>query len=529
MLLSVFLLANFLLRVTVEAQSGKNDEYLGVCDQPWLPAYSHDHRGVASLGSLNNLQNQLLNGYMVRVQFSTKEFLITLDLEDFTFKGMHVCGSATYLFSDNGTHIETDPDWLPTLVCTNGEVSRINFTSANWTSPVGLIDVELDGEIWWFTKPTQSSKEPIYSQFIDGSTASGSLTKLLRYAKWSELRANMRDRGFAFVLKNQKIYNDEVVTAQSLNHYSLRYTKTSVKFNEEPYYSWIASWSTNGRRDVSRWYLTNSTQYKHNNDYVSLDWFGDECWRKVYSTDVDGFSLHGSLEELMSMIKLGHRVRVYFNGYNLKVNGIRVLKGMVIAQTIEEFGRRGNYSAYDATFFDARVKIIFRLIHSTGKVKTFAYYYDNFGPVNTRDNEQSEKFAIDWVVDTRPWKKVLRTDAFGTATFGYTTDLETANTMGCSVRLNIEQDELGGQFFTEADNVRYNIAEQQIFAQALKHVSDQRSPGVDEYTLQSNVFRWSLMVSSNGVVAMNARHLSSRNHLYDAISPATNVTWFINC
>lgn len=58
--------------------------------------------------------------------------------------------------------------------------------------------------------------------------------------------------------------------------------------------------------------------------------------------------------------------------------------------------------------------------------------------------------------------QVLRTDAFGTATFGYTTDLETANTMGCSVRLNIEQDELGGQFFTEADNVRYNIAEQQV-------------------------------------------------------------------
>ncbi|XP_059162535.1 uncharacterized protein LOC131945916 [Physella acuta] len=505
-------------------QPSAEANYLGVCDQTWFPTYSHDHKGTGTHGSVATLQNHVLNGYLVRVQFSTREFLITFEMDDFTFRGSHMCGSCSWILSDNGTHIETDADWLPTLVCTNGEVSRINYTSSSWTSEVGKIDLDLDGEVWWYTKPTHSGNGPVYSQFVDGSTAYGSLGKLMKFAKWSELRASMRDRGYAFVLQNQKIYNGELITAQSLNHISLRYTENSVKYNEDPYYSWYAVWSTNGRRDVSRWHINTTTLYRHNNDFVSLDWFGDECWRRVYSTDVDGFPTYGSLEELIYMVKLGHRVRVYFDGYNLKANSVRVLKGLVIAQTIEEFARRGAYPKFDAPFFDARAKAVYRLIHSTGVVKTYTYTIDDFQP----QTKESKTYAIDWLVDTRIWKKVLRTDAFGGNTFGIPLDLEEPVLAGASVRLNIEQDELAGQFFTEADNIRINIYTNEIYAQALKHVSDQKVQTVDEYILQSDLFRWSLMVSSGGVVAMNARKLSTRQHLYDAVSPATNVTWFVN-
>ena len=68
----------------------------------------------------------------------------------------------------------------------------------------------------------------------------------------------------------------------------------------------------------------------------------------------------------------------------------------------------------------------------------------------------------------------------------------------------------------------------QVFAQALKHVSDQKIQGRDEYELQDNIFQWSLLVDSGGVVNMHAHLLTSRTHFYDAISPGTNVTWFIN-
>ncbi|CAG5126821.1 unnamed protein product, partial [Candidula unifasciata] len=436
----------------------------------------------------------------------------------------HVCGSSMWFMSDNGTHIDTDADWLPTLVCTNGEVSRLNYSSASWNVVIGQQDLPLDGEVWWYTKPTHCSEDPIYSQFVDGSQAAGSLSKLMTLAKMSELRANMRDRGYSFVLQNQKIYNNELLSAQSINHISLRYTQESVKFNDDPYYSWLAVWSTNGRRDVSRWFLENTTLHRHNNDFVSLDWYGDECWRKVFSADNFGFAVYGSLNELIQMIKLGHRVRMHFDGVTLKANGIRVVDGLVVAQTIEEYARRGTYPNYDAPFFDNKAKAVYRLVHSTGMVKTYMYTIDDFKLAGMSQT----KYAIDWLVDTRPWRKILRTDALGVSTDGSPRDLEDAVYLGSSVRLNIEQDELAGQFFTEADNVRVSFFTNEVYAQALKHVSDEKVQSVDEYSLQNDVFRWALMVSSGGVVAMNARRLASKAHLYDAVSPATNVTWFVN-
>ncbi|XP_012943083.1 uncharacterized protein LOC101851529 [Aplysia californica] len=515
----------WILAVVTTLSTGQLDrEFIGMCDQPWTPTFAHDYRGVAVLGSRSILQERILKGYMVRVQFSTKEWAINFMLDDFTFRGRHVCGGASWILSDNGTHIDTDADWLPTLVCTNGEVNRLNYTTASWNREIGKQDLELDGEIWWFSKPTSCDEQPVYSQFVDGSVAYGSLNKLLKLSKWSELRVSMRDRGYSFLVQNTKTYDNELLTAQSLNHISLRYTSSAVKYNEAPYYNWLAVWATNGRRDVSRWYLSNTTLYKHNNDFVSLDWYGDQCWRRVYSTDYDGFPTYGSLEELIQLVKLGHRLRMHFDGYTLKANGIRVLDGQIVAQTIEEYARRGSYPSYEAPFFNSKARAVYRLVHSTGMVKTYMYNIDDF----QLSEKTQKKFAIDWMVDTRKWVKVFRTDANGQVTFGMKRDLEEAVGLGASVRLDIEQDELAGQFFTEADNVRLNFFTTEIYAQALKHVSDQKQQSVDEYILQSDIFRWSLMVSTNGVVAMNARRLTSKTHLYDAVSPATNVTWFVN-
>lgn len=58
--------------------------------------------------------------------------------------------------------------------------------------------------------------------------------------------------------------------------------------------------------------------------------------------------------------------------------------------------------------------------------------------------------------------KILRTDALGVSTDGNPRDLEDAVYMGASVRLNIEQDELAGQFFTEADNVRVSFLTNEV-------------------------------------------------------------------
>ncbi|CAG5126822.1 unnamed protein product, partial [Candidula unifasciata] len=60
---------------------------IGVCDHPWTPAYAHDYRGYLVIGSLVTFQEQIQQGYMVRVQYSTREWLVTFSLDDFTFRG----------------------------------------------------------------------------------------------------------------------------------------------------------------------------------------------------------------------------------------------------------------------------------------------------------------------------------------------------------------------------------------------------------------------------------------------------------
>ena len=48
-------------------------------------------------------------------------------------------------------------------------------------------------------------------------------------AKWSEVRVAMRDRGFFTSVENVKTYNDALVTAQSVAHFSLQYTHEAVQ------------------------------------------------------------------------------------------------------------------------------------------------------------------------------------------------------------------------------------------------------------------------------------------------------------
>lgn len=64
---------------------------------------------------------------------------------------------------------------------------------------------------------------------------------------------------------------------------------------------------------------------------------------------------------------------MHFDGFTLKANGIRVIGGLVVAQTIEEYARRGGYPNYDASFFNSKARAVYRLVHSTGMVTFFLY------------------------------------------------------------------------------------------------------------------------------------------------------------
>jgi len=133
------------------------------------------------------------------------------------------------------------------------------------------------------------------------------------------------------------------------------------------------------------------------------------------------------------------------------------------------------------------------------------------------------------MVDTRPWRLVLQTrDPPGEEIKGSNFDLQNAINEGASIRLNVVLDPLEGSFFTNADNLRVDLATDTIFAQAMDHLSDKKSTQPGEYEFQRNLFQWYLLISSQGPVRMSAWMYGSREFKYDESSPEAEVTWFAN-
>ena len=373
----------------------------------------------------------------------------------------------------------------------------------------------------WYVKKLGKGK-PVYSHFLDGSRVSGSLDDLFSMAKLGETRCVMRDRGYAFTMNN--LVMDKTageINGQSLFHVGQMFKEDALDFRVPPYY-WYSSWTTTGRRDNTRWYVGTTQPRGHNNDFVALDWHVDSCWREVYVNDKYGYPLKGSLEELIFFISLGHRVRIQYENTAIEANAIRISGQTVIVQSIEELKRRGTLNA-DKYFFNTDTMWKWTTAHTTGTVKTYTYRVKDMSFYK----KEKKEAIIFWSVDCRPWKRVYSTPPSPTQTTTVD-DLINAVQRGASIRFNLQQDFKAGFFFTNADNVRVDEVNQIVYAQCLRHISDQKDQAStnNEYEIQMNPFHWFLMISSEGVMAMSAWKTQSRTQLYDDVAPEANITWF---
>ena len=73
--------------------------------------------------------------------------------------------------------------------------------------------------MYWYTKDLDDRNRPVYSHYIDGTPARGSLQNLYAAARTMAFRGVMRDRGYVFPMNNVAVdYNYGVVTGQSVHH-----------------------------------------------------------------------------------------------------------------------------------------------------------------------------------------------------------------------------------------------------------------------------------------------------------------------
>ncbi|XP_076442902.1 uncharacterized protein LOC143281559 [Babylonia areolata] len=511
---------------------------LGLCQRPWRPVLKLDEQGNVVNGSLDELRALSMEANMFRIKLYNNGSPYVLKVDNTNLRGQHVCAESIWHVSDNGTHISTSVEWRHHLICSNGQVEvivspysrpdgwsmaakapfneRLNDAKKNFGQVVNNTQAML-----WYVKELGAGN-PVYSNFLDGTRAAGSITDLIYMARVGETRCVMRDRGYAFAMNNLLV--DEVaeeINAQSLSHVGQRFLGEGLSFHETPYY-WYSSWTTNGQRDNTRFFVGTAQPRGHNNDFVALDWHVDTCWREVYVNNKYGFTERGSLDELIVLISLGHRVRLEYDGTILEANSLRISEQTVIAQSLEEMNRRGGSGA-DKYFFNTDTVWKWTTAHTSGKVKTYFYRVKDL----TYYNRKTTSTTIRWMVDTRPWKRVHSWPLQPTFSGDSLDTLINAVRSGASIRFSLQQDLTAGFFFTNADNVRYDADRHTVFAQCLRHVSDKRDQvNTNEYEIQARPFHWFLMISSDGVMAMSAWKLQDRTQLYDTVAPEANITWF---
>ena len=496
-----------------------------------------DDSGAVVNGSISTLRDLTLQGHLVRIKLYLPEGPYLLNVDNTNVRGDHVCAESMWHVSDNGTHISSTVEWRYHLACTNGQLyvitspfSRPDNYAAPTSASFGAREQDANQNygsmengtqaMLWYVKEIGSGK-PVYSHYLDGSRVIGKLDHLIYMAKLGETRCVMRDRGYACTMNN--IMLDEAareVNGQSLNHIGQQFTDDALSFKMPPYY-WFSSWTTTGRRDNSRWFVGTTQPRGHNNDFVALDWHVDSCWREVYQHDAYGFQISGSLEELIFLISLGHRVRFHYGNLVIEANSVRITEQTVIAQSLEEMNRREGTGGTQY-LFNTQTMHKWTIAHTSGLVKTYTYRVSNMGFYR----KERYEVAIRWMVDRRPWKRVFSTppNPFSNNNID---DLLTAVRRGASIRFNVQQDVLAGFFFTNADNVRVDEATLTVTAQCLRHVSDKKDL-VDgrEYHVQDDPFYWMLMISSEGVMAMAAWLTATRSQLYEKVAPEANITWF---
>ncbi|RUS71379.1 hypothetical protein EGW08_020862 [Elysia chlorotica] len=465
--------------VSVQASDQAKWLSIGVCERTWELIYTHDEYGNATFGSKKELIQLALTGNYIRARLYMADYMLHLPSDSISKYKDQICFQSLRVLANNGTHVDSEEPWLHYMVCTSGHVTE------QGVSNVSTFRVPMD----WYVKDISHRPEPVFSNFIDGTPMKPmQILQLHAAARRMSLVGAMRDRPYVFPFHNV-IVDPETgeVNGQNVMHMGQRYA--------------------------------------------------DECWRLVYTNDGNGFPIYGAIADLVDAVTRGHRVRVRFDDQAAEVSNIRVKGDVVAAQLLHEVTRVGGYGS-DRYYIEADTRVRFSIAHTTGTVVSYDYLV---GSPSHKRNPPTRR-VIEWMVDTRPWTVVLQTmdppgqgpsrgDGQGGSTGdvvlrGSVFDLKDAVMSGASIRLNLLLDPLAGSFFTQASLA--DIATDTIYAQALDHMSDQKSRIPDEYELQKYLFHWYLTISSEGTVRMTAWNFGEDTFRYDENAPEATVTWFAN-
>ncbi|GFO34621.1 disintegrin and metalloproteinase domain-containing protein 10 [Plakobranchus ocellatus] len=397
--------------------------------------YKNDHQGNVVAGSKVALKNAVLGGANIRVVASginggaEQDFLVS------GVNNVNIRGSEIY--------------------CTTGLFNFVNHLIDGNTIASNATGT---ASVAWFAWtpgslcPDQQAP-PTYSHFTDGGTHSGLLANLAAAVSLGKaVQLVRRDLGYLTGLDFLQVAdNGNIVNGQSTWHVGQSYASDHVTYNTEVPYRWLSSWSTTGRRHNQRWAYGGQEEIFHNVDHSSLDWFVDPCWRRVFSHSDKGVNLKGNIDDLVTAIDQGHRVRVQVGTKVMEARALRVAASYVQAQLSDQIGQKGGVGEDKLDLADEAFWI-WTFVDTNGGVYQEHFFYGNNSEAAPASVTSS---AVDWFVDARPWNRVLEVDGAGNVISGSKADLQTAIRSGANIRLKIHNSTDAQKLYIHADNAIY--------------------------------------------------------------------------
>ena len=111
------------------------------------------------------------------------------------------------------------------------------------------------------------------------------------------------------------------------------------------------------------WDLVTHRSHGYSKKTFNVDWFADTQWKQVYAHTKSGFPLCGSLDELLSAILDGRRVRFQLpdsSVYTAEADNLHIRNGHVTAQALKLVGEKGE------TDFDKKGISEWLMVSTTG-------------------------------------------------------------------------------------------------------------------------------------------------------------------
>ncbi|WAR14560.1 hypothetical protein MAR_004665 [Mya arenaria] len=264
-------------------------------------------------------------------------------------------------------------------------------------------------------------------------------------------------------------------------------------------YWWFLNVCTTGSVQMMRYYVGKHVSVSTNVGTYQMKWFvryTDTCWQLAYQHDSAGNGLQGSLEMLRSAAESGHRVKLLIGDMSVEPDEVRIRGAHVNAIILSKVLKDSS----NIKEFDSEGVWDWSIVTTTGTQTTLRLRVGE--AIETTGSRVTTTTAVTWFIDTRPWRKVLAHDEFGTVTSGSKAALTDAVMQGARIRYIMGIDEIGSITIHKADNI--DISGADIGAMHVRSVSVEKTPrSTAELRFKTNPYWCFTMAVTTGFVDMS--------------------------